>query len=80
MLRMIELSQRMTDMEASVQYPDNYIIMGMEGMNSAYGRALYVGDSFEEAMSQLMKIKEPYCGIVEGLNHQRSIGGIVIGG
>ena len=71
---------RMTDIEASEHYPDSFIIMCMDGMDSPMGTVLYVGDNQNEIISLVMEQREPFCGVIEGLNHRRSMGGVVIGG
>ena len=80
MYQRIEDIQRMTDNEASVRYPDSYILVRWDSMNSEMGTILYVGDNMGELISLAMTQNEPYCGIVEGLNLRRSLGGIVVGG
>ena len=74
-------SQRMTDVEASELYPDSYIIMSMDDMFGQVGTVLYVGDDEDEIYSLLMTLQEPFCGVIEGLNHRRNcLGGVVICG
>ena len=80
MYQRIDDTQRMTDIEASVQYPDSFMIMRRDSMQSEAGIILYVGDNMGELISLSMILDEPFCGILEGLNHQRSLGGVVIGG
>ena len=80
MYQRVDDIQRMTDNEASVHYPDSYIIMRLDSMDSETGTVLYVGDTMGELLPLLMALEEPYCGIVEGLNHRRSLGGVVVGG
>ena len=72
--------QRMTDNEASVNYPDNYILVRRDSMNSVMGTVLYVGDNMGELISLAMSQYDSVYGIVEGLNYQRSLGGVVVGG
>ena len=76
----VEDNQRMTDIEASERFPDSYIIMRMDSMNTQMGTVLYVGDDLDEIISLVMQQTEPYCGVIEGLSHQRSLGGVVVGG
>ena len=73
-------NQRMTDNEAAVHYPDSYIIVRRDSMNSEMGTILYVGDDMGELISVIITQNEQLCGIVEGLNHRRSLGGVVVGG
>ena len=82
MYRKIELAIRMTANEASDRYPDSYIVMQMDSMNLSdeVGTVLYIGDDRSELYDVIISLNQPYCGIVEGLNHQRSLGGIVVGG
>ena len=80
MYEKIEANQRMTDIEASEHYPDSFIIMSMDSMDSQMGTVLYVGDNQNEVISLVMGLSEPFCGVIEGLNHQRSLGGVVVGG
>ena len=76
----IDGNQRMTDIEASEQYPDSYIIMQMDNMHSDMGIVLYVGDNEDEIIKLAVELKRPFCGVIEGLNFRRSLGGIVVGG
>ena len=39
----IDDTRRMTDNEACEQYPDSYILVQRDGMDSDLGTALYVG-------------------------------------
>jgi len=71
--------QRMTDIEAAARYPDNFILMRMDGFEESMGTVLYIGDDDSELMSLLDQLENPlHCGIIEGLNHRmNSLGGIV---
>ena len=82
MYRKIEPVLRMTRNEASEHYPDNFIIMQMDSMDLSddVGAVLYVGDNRRELYPLIMSLNLPYCGVIEGLNHQRSLGGVVVGG
>ena len=80
MYQKVENNQCMTDIEASERYPDSFIIMRMDSMESQMGTVLYVGDNQNEIISLVMELREPFCGVIEGLNHQRSLGGVVVGG
>ena len=73
-------NQRMTDIEASVHYPDSYILVRWESMDSETGTVLYVGDGIGELMSLVTDQNDQFYGVVEGLNLQRSLGGVVVGG
>ena len=80
MYQKVERDQRMTDIEASERYPGSFIIMRMDNINSETGTVLYVGDNENEIISLVMELNEPFCGVIEGLNHRRSLGGVVVGG
>ena len=82
MYRKIEENQRMTSNEAAACYPDSFFIMRMDSMDisNQMGTILYVGDDGDELFSLVMKFDDPsLCGVSEGLNHRRSLGGIVVG-
>ena len=83
MYRKIEEYQHMTTNEASELYPDSFILMRMDSMDVSnhLGTILYVGDDDDELFSVLMGLEDSsLCGIIEGLEHRRSLGGLVIGG
>ena len=80
MYQRIDDNPQMTDNEASEYYPDSYILVRWDRMDSEMGTVLYVGDNMGELMSLAYAQNEPYCGVVEGLNHRRSLGGVVVGG
>ena len=83
MYRKVEHSLRMTENEASERYPDSFILIRMDSMETSCqaGTILYIGDNQRELFSLMMNLDDPsYCGVIEGLNHQRSLGGIVVGG
>ena len=82
MYRKIEPALRITANEASARYPDSYILMRMDAMNPSndMGTVLYIGDDGDELFALVMKLDDPsLCGVTEGLNHRRSLGGIVVG-
>ena len=82
MYKIIEPALRMTSNEASERYPDSYILMRMDSMSPSndMGTVLYVGDDGDELFSLAVKFDDPTnCGVSEGLNLQRSLGGVVIG-
>ena len=81
MYRKIEEYQHMTMHEASELYPDSYTLMQRDNRDifDPTGVVLYVGDSFDELFSLMMVSDIPLGLVVEGLNHQRSLGGIVVG-
>ena len=80
MYQRVENNQRMTDVEASERYPDSWIIMRMDSISSDFGTILFIGDNENEIISLVMQINEPFCGVIEGLNHRRSLGGVVVCG
>ena len=82
MYRKIEPPIRMTRNEASERYPDSFIIMQMDSMDLSddIGTVLYIGDNRRELYAVIASLNQPFCGILEGLNHQRSLGGVAVGG
>ena len=80
MYNRVDHVQRMTDNEVSEHYPDSYIIVRRDSMHSEVGTVLFVGDNMGELISLSMTLNEPFCGIIEGLNYRRSLGGVVVGG
>ena len=82
MYRKIEPPLRMTANEASERYPDNFIVMQMDSMDLSddVGTVLYVGDDRRELYRLIISLNKPFCGVREGLNHRRSLGGVVVGG
>ena len=82
MYRKIEPVVKMTANEASAQYPDEFIMMRMDSMSPSndMGTVLYIGDDGDELFALVMKLDDPsLCGVTEGLNHRRSLGGVVVG-
>jgi hypothetical protein len=44
------------------------------------GTILYIGDDGDALFAFAMKLDDPTnCGVKEGLNHRRSLGGVVVG-
>jgi len=80
MYQRVNEEQRMTDNEACVHYPDSYILIRRDSMYGETGIVLYIGDNMGELITLSMTLNEPFCGIVEGLNYRRSLGGVVVGG
>ena len=80
MYRRVDDHQRMTDNEASEHYPDSYVAVRRDGMDSETGTILYVGYNMGELLSLIIDRNDAYYGIVEGLNLGRSLGGVVVGG
>ena len=81
MYKKIEPPLRMTSNEASEAYPDSFIIMQMDSykLSDDVGTVLYVGDNQREIFSLVVKLNKPYCGVVQGLNHICTLGGVVVG-
>ena len=82
MYRKIEPPLRMTANEASVRFPNDFIVMQMDSMSLSdnVGTVLYVGDNERELFALIVRLNQPFCGVHEGINHRRSLGGVVIGG
>ena len=83
MYKKVEGNQRMTDDEASVMYPNDFILFRCDKkvISNAMGTVLYVGDNYGELSRLTSSLEEPsFCVVIEGLNHQRSLGGVVVGG
>ena len=81
MVKKIDEVLRMTDSEAVRRYPDNYLIMRMDNMEDDIGTILYIGDTEEELLNlfgQDELIDTSLCGILEGVNRQCTIGGVVV--
>lgn len=82
MYRKIDPPQRMTYNEATERYPDNYILMRMDSKNPSndMGTVLYVGNDERAMFALVMKLDDPTnCGVSEGINLQRSLGGVFVG-
>ena len=72
---------RMTDIEASVLYPDMYYAMRMDDRTGQMGTVLFIGDDQSELFRLVLNLDDPSnCGVHEGLNLRRSLGGVVVGG
>jgi hypothetical protein len=82
MYKKIEPALRMASNEAAEHYPDSYILIRRDSMNPSddMGTVLYVGDDSRELFALVMKLDDPTnCGVSEGLNLRRSLGGVVVG-
>ena len=77
MYKKIENPRRMTFDEACREYPNEYILMRRESLNlNIEGMVLYVGDDYSELYRMAQKLEAPtFCIVLEGLNHQCSLGG-----
>ena len=72
---------RMTDIQASERYPNSYIAMRKDSRTSGMGTVLYVGDNQSELFQLVLNLEnQTFCGVLEGLNLRRSLGGFVVGG
>ena len=82
MYKKIEPPLRMTRNEASERYPDSFIVMQMDSMDLSddVGTVLYVGDTARELYALVVRLNKPFSGVVDGINHHRSLGGVVVGG
>ena len=80
MYKRIDDNPRMTDNEASEHYPDSYVLVRWDSMYSETGTVVYVVDNMGELITLAYTLEESFYGIIEGLNHRRSLGGVVIGG
>jgi hypothetical protein len=82
MYQKIEGNLRMTVNEASEKYPDSFVVIRRDNkdLSNMIGNILYVGDNFNELFSLISTFDDPsLCGVIEGLNHQCSLGGVVVG-
>ena len=72
----------MTRNEASERYPDSFIVMQMDSMKLSddVGTVLYFGDNERELYALIVSLNLPFLGVHEGINLQRSLGGVVVGG
>jgi len=81
MYERIDNNTRMTDVEASVLYPDSYYAMRKDSRTSQTGTVLFIGDNQSELFRLVLNLDDPTnCGVHEGLNLRRSLGGVVVGG
>jgi hypothetical protein len=77
MYKKVEGNPYMTMHEASERYPDNYVLMRRDNKDiyDPAGILPYIGDNYDELFSLMMESDVPLGLVVEGLNHQRSLGG-----
>ena len=77
----IDENPHMTMHEASELYPDSFILMQMDDRSlfNPSGIVLFVGDDGDELFSIQVNSNIQLGLVVEGLNHQRSLGGVVVG-
>jgi hypothetical protein len=81
MYHKIEENLRMTVNEAAERYPDSFILVQRdnEDICDPIGSVLYIGDDFDELFSLQVDSSVPLGIVIEGLNHRRSLGGVVVG-
>ena len=81
MYKKVEGSPRMTRNEACLEYPDNYILMQKENrdMFDPVGLVLYIGNDGDELFSLQVNLPVRMGVVIEGVNIQRSLGGIAVG-
>lgn len=82
MYKKTEPTLRMSSNETSERYPNSYILFRRDSrvLSNDMGTVLYVGDDGDELFALAMKFDNPTnCGVLEGLNLQRSLGGLVVG-
>jgi len=71
---------RMTDIEASELYPNDYIAMRMDDRTGQMGTVLFIGDDQSELLQLILGLNDfTNCGVHEGINLQNSLGGVVVG-
>jgi len=81
MYERIENNTRMTSIEASERYPNSYYAMRMDNRIDDIGILLFVGDNQSELLQLILDLDDTTnCGIHEGLNLRRSLGGVVVSG
>jgi hypothetical protein len=71
----------MSVIDAESIYPDSYILMRTDTLESDTGRVLFIGDERDElykAMDTLLD--DTNCVILEGLKRQLYLGGVVVCG
>ena len=83
MYRYVEENPRMTANEASAMYPNDFILIRCDErvLSNPTGTVLYIGNDYGELFRIGRGLENPsQCIVFEGLNHQRSMGGVVVGG
>jgi len=81
MYEIVSNNDRLTSNEASLLYPDSYFAMRKDSRTSDTGIVLFIGDNQSELFRLVLNLDDPmYCGVHEGSNLRRSLGGVVVGG
>jgi hypothetical protein len=82
MYKKIDGSKRMTVNEASERYPDSFVLMQLDSreFSNPTGVVLYVGNDGDELFSLQVSHNIPLGLVVDGINKQQSLGGIVVAG
>jgi hypothetical protein len=80
MYRKIDGPKHMTVNEASERYPDDFVLMQLNSrcLSDPTGVVLYVGSDADELFELQIKQNIPQGLVVDGINNQQSLGGIVI--
>ncbi|MCL1865876.1 MAG: hypothetical protein FWF82_00530 [Oscillospiraceae bacterium] len=74
---------RMTMVDAMERFPNEYILMCMNGREDSpiTGEVLFVGDKEKELWSEFDGLEEQnYCGVFGGINLMPMFGGIIADG
>ena len=82
MYQTVEGNLHMTTDEASERYPDSFIVMRMNStdISNDMGTVLYIVNNQKEAFSLQFNSNISFGIVIEGLNLQCSLGGVVVGG
>ena len=82
MYQRVENYLHMSRDEASRRYPDSYLLMQRDNRDifEPAGVILFIGDDYDELFSIMIESDIPLGVVVEGANHRRSLGGVVVGG
>ena len=82
MYQRVEENLHMTANEVCERYPDSFVLMLRDSreISNIAGTVLYTGDDYGELFSLMVSSGEPLYIVIEGENHIRSMGGIVVGG
>jgi len=74
----VEGNLRLTRNQASLRYPDNYILIQKENTDllDPAGVVMFIGDDFDELFALQVDLPVPMGVVYEGVNLQNSLGGI----